>query len=190
MLAEERKIKELQNQINELQKIIDAKCSKSHNFYVYKFVNNDWGLPFYVGKGSGDRKDRITCRSEHIQSIWKHFNCESIIVKSNMDEIEAVKYEQKLKQKLKSAGMPIIDGEAIDIRVEAIREGRRKAKLKNPNYKEGRPPKYTDNEILDALKLLENMSYRDVERITHISKSTLIRAKKKLQLVETQTIQN
>lgn len=190
MLAEERKIKELQSQINELQKIVDLKYSKSHNFYVYKFVNNDWGLPFYVGKGSGNRKDHITGRSEHIQSIWKHFNCEAIIVKSNMEEIEAVKYEQKLKQELKSAGMPIIDGEAFDIRVEAIKEGRRKAKLKNPNYKEGRPLKYTDDEILSALKLLENMSYKDVEKITNISKSTLIRAKKKLQSIDKQTVQN
>ena len=190
MLAEERKIKELQSQINELQKIVDLKYSKSHNFYVYKFVNNDWGLPFYVGKGSGNRKDHIDGRSEHIQSIWKRFNCESIIVKSNMEEIEAVKYEQQLKRELKLAGMPIIDGEALDIRVEAIREGKRKAKLKDPNYKEGRPSKYTDDEILSALKLLENMSYRDVEKITHISKSTLIRAKKKLQLVDTQTVQN
>ena len=32
MFAEERKIKELQNQINELQKIVDSKYSKSHNF--------------------------------------------------------------------------------------------------------------------------------------------------------------
>lgn len=190
MLAEERKIKELQSQINELQKIVDLKYSKSHNFYVYKFVNNDWGLPFYVGKGSGNRKDHISGRSEHIQSIWKHFNCEAIIVKSNMEEIEAVKYEQKLKKELKAAGMPIIDGEACDIRLEAIKEGKRKAKLKNPNYKEGRPLKYTDDEILSALKLLENMSYKDVEKITNISKSTLIRAKKKLQSIDKQTVQN
>ena len=125
MFAEERKIKELQQQIDDLQKIIDSKYDSAHGFYVYKFVNNDWGLPFYVGKGYGKRKDCIDGRSDHIQAIWKHFNCESLIVKSNMTEIEAVKYEQELKRKLKSIGMPIIDGEAHDIRVEAIREGKR-----------------------------------------------------------------
>jgi DNA invertase Pin-like site-specific DNA recombinase len=107
-----------------------------------------------------------------------------------MEEIEAVKYEQKLKKELKAAGMPIIDGEACDIRLESIKDGKRKAKLKNPNYKEGRPLKYTGDEILSALKLLENMSYKDVEKITNISKSTLIRAKKKLQSIDKQTVQN
>lgn len=180
MFAEERKIKELQQQIDDLQKIVDSKYDSAHRFYVYKFVNNDWGLPFYVGKGYGKRKDCLDRRSDHIQAIWNHFNCESLIVKSNMTEIEAVKYEQELKRKLKSIGMPIIDGEAHDIRVEAIREGKRKAKLENPNYKEGRPFKFTDCEISEALKLLETMTYRDVERITKISKSTLIRAKRRL----------
>ena len=80
MFAEERKIKELQQQIDDLQKIVDSKYDSAHRFYVYKFVNNDWGLPFYVGKGYGKRKDCINGRSDHIQAIWKHVNCESLIV--------------------------------------------------------------------------------------------------------------
>ena len=38
MFAEERKIKELQQQIDDLQKIVDSKYDSAHRFYVYKFV--------------------------------------------------------------------------------------------------------------------------------------------------------
>lgn len=48
----------------------------------------------------------------------------------------------------------------------------------NPNYKEGRPKKYAKPQIEHALELLQNHSYMQVERMTGISKSTLIRASK------------
>lgn len=49
----------------------------------------------------------------------------------------------------------------------------------NPNFREGRPNKYTSKQINHALQLLtDGNSYREVESMTGISKSTLIRAKK------------
>lgn len=49
----------------------------------------------------------------------------------------------------------------------------------NPGFKEGRPKKYTDYQIENALSLLNNgQSYSQVEKLTGISKSTLIRAKR------------
>ncbi|HHB0184778.1 TPA: helix-turn-helix domain-containing protein, partial [Staphylococcus aureus] len=48
----------------------------------------------------------------------------------------------------------------------------------------GRPNKYGKEQVEHALKLLETKSYKQVEALTGISKSTLFRAKKKLQVVE------
>jgi DNA invertase Pin-like site-specific DNA recombinase len=62
--------------------------------------------------------------------------------------------------------------------VERTQEGKAIAKQK-PDFKEGRPKKYGKKQIEHALKLLENNSYKQVEDKTGISKSTLIRAKRK-----------
>jgi transposase len=48
------------------------------------------------------------------------------------------------------------------------------------DFREGRPNKYSRKQIEHALSLLVNNSYKEVEAITGISKSTLIRAKRTL----------
>lgn len=65
-----------------------------------------------------------------------------------------------------------------DMIVERTMEGKAIAK-QNPNFREGRPKKYSRKQIEHALELLDNNSYKQVEDLTGISKSTLIRAKKK-----------
>lgn len=65
-----------------------------------------------------------------------------------------------------------------DMIVERTLEGKAIAK-ESPNYKEGRPKKFTKQQIEHALELLESHSYTQVEQMSGISKSTLIRAKKK-----------
>ncbi|MEL3962561.1 recombinase family protein [Lysinibacillus endophyticus] len=65
-----------------------------------------------------------------------------------------------------------------DMIVERTQEGKAIAK-QNPNYREGRKPKYTKERLETALKMLENHSYNQVSEKTGISKSTLIRAVKK-----------
>ena len=62
--------------------------------------------------------------------------------------------------------------------VERTQEGKALAK-QSPDFKEGRPPKYTKKQIDHALTLLNTNSYTQVESLTGISKSTLIRAKRK-----------
>lgn len=47
------------------------------------------------------------------------------------------------------------------------------------DFREGRPKKYSKNQIEHALNLLESHSYKQVGEKTGISKSTLIRAKRK-----------
>ena len=65
-----------------------------------------------------------------------------------------------------------------DMIVERTMEGKAIAK-QNPDFREGRPKKYSRKQIEHALELLDNNSYKQVEDLTGISKSTLIRAKKK-----------
>ena len=65
-----------------------------------------------------------------------------------------------------------------DMIVERTMEGKAIAK-QNPDFREGRPKKYSRKKIEHALELLDNNSYKQVEDLTGISKSTLIRAKKK-----------
>lgn len=65
-----------------------------------------------------------------------------------------------------------------DMIVERTQEGKAIARTK-AGYKEGRPRKFTDEQINYALNLLdEGNSYTKVSRITNISKSTLVRAKR------------
>lgn len=66
-----------------------------------------------------------------------------------------------------------------DMIVERTQEGKAIAK-QQPDFREGRPNKYTKKQMEHALKLLETHSYTQVEGLTGISKSTLIRAKKKV----------
>lgn len=70
-----------------------------------------------------------------------------------------------------------------DMIVERTQEGKTIARLKE-DFREGRPPKYGRKQITHALDLLETHSYKQVEEITGISKSTLIRAKKRLKAEE------
>ena len=65
-----------------------------------------------------------------------------------------------------------------DMIVERTQEGKAIAR-QNPDFREGRPKKYSRTQINHALKLLEHYSYRQVEEMTGISKSTLIRARRK-----------
>lgn len=63
-----------------------------------------------------------------------------------------------------------------DMIVTRTQEGKAIAR-QDPNYREGRPKKYTKAQIDHALQLKESMTYRQVEDITGIPKRTLIRAK-------------
>ena len=65
-----------------------------------------------------------------------------------------------------------------DMIIERTMEGKAIAK-QNPDFREGRPKKYSRKQIEHALELLKNNSYKQVEDMTGISKSTLIRAKKR-----------
>lgn len=63
--------------------------------------------------------------------------------------------------------------------IERTQSGKALAKQKN-DFREGRPKIYSKKQLDHALNLLENLSYKQVEEVTGISKSTLIRAKRQL----------
>ena len=63
--------------------------------------------------------------------------------------------------------------------IERTQNGKELARQQE-GYKEGRPRKYTDEQLIEAVLLLEEFSYRDVVELTGISKSTIIRARKTL----------
>lgn len=69
-----------------------------------------------------------------------------------------------------------------DMIVERTQEGKDIAKQRE-DFREGRPNTYSKKQIDHALKLLETHSYKEVEALTKISKSTLIRAKRKKEQV-------
>lgn len=75
-----------------------------------------------------------------------------------------------------------------DMIVERTQEGKAVAKenavARGQKFKEGRPPKFDTMQIENALNLLETHSISQVVRLTGISKSTLIRAKRKAELIK------
>lgn len=65
--------------------------------------------------------------------------------------------------------------------IERTQSGKEVARSKD-GFKDGRPPKYTAYQIRNALELLKNHSYKEVDAMTGISKSTLIRERNRLQI--------
>ena len=63
--------------------------------------------------------------------------------------------------------------------IERTQTGKSVAKQNNPDFREGRPVKYNEEQLNNAMELLEQHSYNQVSNMTGISKSTLIREKKK-----------
>lgn len=64
-----------------------------------------------------------------------------------------------------------------DLIVERTQEGKAIAKMRD-DFREGRPRKFGKKQIDHALELLKTHSFKEVEGMTGISKSTLIRRKK------------
>ena len=73
--------------------------------------------------------------------------------------------------------------------IERTQGGKAIAK-NNPNFREGRPNKFGKEQINLAMRLLESHTYKEVESMTGISKSTLIRAKRKLDNLNWQFFKN
>lgn len=62
--------------------------------------------------------------------------------------------------------------------LERTQAGKEIARTKN-GYKEGRPKKFTKEQLDHAIELLKDNSYKQVEKMTKISESTLVREVRK-----------
>ena len=69
-----------------------------------------------------------------------------------------------------------------DLIVDCTQEGKELAKQK-PYFREGRPKKFNQQQINLAMQLLETHSYKEVEKMTGISKNTLTRNIRKMQIM-------
>lgn len=65
-----------------------------------------------------------------------------------------------------------------DMIVQRTQEGKAIAK-QNPDFKEGRPRKYTKKQMNHAMELLQEHSYNQVSAMTGISRATLAREKRR-----------
>ena len=71
-----------------------------------------------------------------------------------------------------------------DMIIERTQEGKAIAK-QDPNFREGRPPLYSREQKQHALELLEEgRTFRQVERMTGISKATLVRYRQSVKKLE------
>lgn len=66
-----------------------------------------------------------------------------------------------------------------DMIVQRTQEGKAIAKATNPEFRDGRPKKWNTMQLDHAMNLLQDHSYSQVVKLTGISKSTLIRERKK-----------
>jgi DNA invertase Pin-like site-specific DNA recombinase len=97
------------------------------------------------------------------------------------EEIEQLKWKiHRLESKIKSLeNMGKYEKNMINSRWQA---GRLYHREHTVGYHEGRPKKFNQEQIKLGLKLLDDHSYKQVEQMTGISKSTLIRAKREQNL--------
>lgn len=66
-----------------------------------------------------------------------------------------------------------------DMIVQRTQEGKAVARATDPDFREGRPPKFDTEQLDHAMALLDDHSYAQVVKLTGISKSTLIRERKR-----------
>lgn len=74
-------------------------------FYVYRHIRLDSGLPFYVGKGSKDRAFDLRRRNQFHKNIADKHGCRIEIVKYFDDEKSAYDFEDSLIKLYKSFGL-------------------------------------------------------------------------------------
>lgn len=118
--------------------------------------------------------DRFACStSDTIQTVRELFNKGVKVHVLNMGLVE-----DTLTGRLIFNIMRSFSEFERDMIVERTQEGKAIARQRE-DFREGRPNKYSKKQIEHASKILETNSYKEVENMMGISKSTLIRAKRK-----------
>lgn len=77
-------------------KKISTNNQNPSNYYVYFHKLKSKEMPFYIGKGFGDRAFSFRFRNEETIAMWEKYDCESVIIKDNLTESEALVIEKSL----------------------------------------------------------------------------------------------
>jgi len=73
-------------------------------FYVYEYYNKCNDEVFYVGKGTGGRKDELHNRSSYFKATYQKYRCGVRIIEDNLTNEEACIKEVERISDLKSVG--------------------------------------------------------------------------------------
>jgi hypothetical protein len=88
-------------------------------FYVYVHTRADTGVPFYVGKGKGDRADSRHSRNPHWRNIEKKHGMRVSIIASGLDEELAFLAEIELIDRYRRIGVQLsnqtIGGDGVSL---------------------------------------------------------------------------
>lgn len=65
-------------------------------FYVYEWYIKETGEVFYVGKGTGERKDVIYNRNDYFKSVHNKYACSNRVIENNLTDEEACNLERDM----------------------------------------------------------------------------------------------
>lgn len=112
--------------------------------YVYEWIREDTGEPFYVGKGTGDRYKRVAPgkRNKEFMAIYNSVPTYPYILTGNLDEEVACKMEMHMISEYKDMGIRLTNhtkGGEKGGRFIATEDYRRNMSIRNtgsnnPNY--------------------------------------------------------
>lgn len=67
-------------------------------FYIYAWYKEENNEVFYIGKGTGKRKDIIHGRNRYFRNTFNKYDCSNKIIESNLSELEAYEKEKEYIQ--------------------------------------------------------------------------------------------
>lgn len=117
---------------------------KRYYVYVWYYIDNGKGSPFYVGKGTKGRDKSKHSRSKAFSRFVETHECGSLILIDRLSDELAFNIEILVKQAVRDGGYTLLDGEDDLVqRKAAVREGIDRALARGVRL--GRPSKNPDN---------------------------------------------